>query len=492
MEDQNASDLINFLYEDKKLLESIDDQIKSNNHPSNKEEYTKIQKIQTIMLNRTDEDFKQNFIPRFMAIGPVHYGNTHLVNKRLKISLAAKFIGKSKGMSEQLLGKIKANIKELEDHFHANVNKYRKEDALARILFRDGLSVLQFIHCVVRKDFSGIEINNGQVVLFQNDLFLLENQIPFKVFKLLMEPPMNEEMCKPYKESLRLFIINHLMEPNSSSPKVLLEDEWYDKIKPAHLLDLLRIAFLDDMSTTKSSSEPSHETSPHNQRSAYCNIVRDKLTLLMTRLNERITVLKGSTCTKTSPGNNQRTFRNVQDLKAAGIRMKPSNTLRLKDLSFQPGCWRGTLKLRSLTVNESTELKLFNLVAYEMCGDHNNKNECGVTSYVSFLDLLIENEQDVKDLRSANILHNCLSSDVQVVDLFDKIGNIYNLVPHDDYYKEVKNQIQEHCKKNINVWFTQICENYFSSPLKVMAWVGAIVALLLTAFGTWFTIYPTD
>ena len=80
----------------------------------------------------------------------------------------------------------------------------------------------------------------------------------------------------------------------------------------------------------------------------------------------------------------------------------------------------GYLWLPPLVVDDSTRPKFLNLIAYEMCLDL--ENNFGVTSYVSFLDSLIDEPNDVKMLRKARILHNFLGSDEEEAQLFNEIG----------------------------------------------------------------------
>lgn len=126
----------------------------------------------------------------------------------------------------------------------------------------------------------------------------------------------------------------------------------------------------------------------------------------------------------------KRTFRNIQDLKAAGIEVEPSETCSLRDVSFSSFCFAGYLRLPPLIVDDSTGRKLLNLVAFEMCPDKFQTND-GVTSYVYFLDSLIDNEEDAKDLRMATIFRNRLSSDAEVAKIFNEIGT--DLVPAPAY-----------------------------------------------------------
>ncbi|KAI7990927.1 putative UPF0481 protein [Camellia lanceoleosa] len=138
---------------------------------------------------------------------------------------------------------------------------------------------------------------------------------------------------------------------------------------------------------------------------------------------------------------NRYTFRNVEELIDVGIHVKKNKkSSYLTDINFSSFCNFGRLELPTITVDDSTEAKFLNLIAYEMCGD--TPNNLWVTSYICFLDSLIGNPNDVKELRSAHILQNCLGSDVKVTTLFNKIGK--DLVPHPSAYASVKKEIQSH------------------------------------------------
>ncbi|GMY19170.1 upf0481 protein, partial [Fagus crenata] len=65
-----------------------------------------------------------------------------------------------------------------------------------------------------------------------------------------------------------------------------------------------------------------------------------------------------------------------------------------------------------------------------MCPDF--ENNYGVTSYISFLDSLIDEANDVIELRKARILGNLLGSDQEVAQLFNEIGR--DLVPNPEIY----------------------------------------------------------
>lgn len=183
----------------------------------------------------------------------------------------------------------------------------------------------------------------------------------------------------------------------------------------------------------------------------------------------------------------QQSFRSVQDLRAAGINLKPSKTCSVRDIKFSSLGFAAQLELPPLVVDDSTAQKFLNLIAYEMCPD-NTDTEYEITSYISFMDSLIDYPNDVKQLRSANILYNRLGCDDEVAQLFNEIAK--DLVPNDELYKDVIGKIEKHYKNKCMTWMAQVLNDHFSTPWTVLAFLAAVLALALTGIQTWFTLYP--
>ncbi|MBA0654799.1 hypothetical protein Goklo_021733, partial [Gossypium klotzschianum] len=179
-----------------------------------------------------------------------------------------------------------------------------------------------------------------------------------------------------------------------------------------------------------------------------------------------------------------RTIGTVKELKKAGITLKASETSCLTDISFNHIFFSGKLRLPPITVDDST----INLIAYEMCPDFDN--DFTVTSYMCFLDLLIDEAEDVKDLRDAGILYNRLGSDEEVAKLFNKMNT--DLVPSPMIYSGVKEKIHNHCK---NMWINHAAQGYhtyFRSPWTFLAFLGAIAALTLSALQTYYAMHQQN
>jgi hypothetical protein len=179
-------------------------------------------------------------------------------------------------------------------------------------------------------------------------------------------------------------------------------------------------------------------------------------------------------------------YRNVQELRAVGIQLRRSKNSYLRNISFsrQFRVYPGYLWLPPITVDDSTGPKFMNLIAYEMCLDF--ENDFGITSYISFLDSLIDEPNNVKDMRKARVLHNFLGSDQEVADLFNEIGT--DLVLNSETYKDVKFQIQGYYKNSWMTWMARVLHDHFSSPWTVIAFLGVLLGLGLTATQTWYAV----
>ncbi|XP_034706103.1 UPF0481 protein At3g47200-like isoform X2 [Vitis riparia] len=123
------------------------------------------------------------------------------------------------------------------------------------------------------------------------------------------------------------------------------------------------------------------------------------------------------------------------------------------------------------------------MVAYEMCPDA--PDDYGITSYICLLDDLIDHADDVKELRSKNILYNLLGNDEDVAQLFNEIGN--DLVDP-EAYEDVKDRIQEHYNKRMNTWIAQALHDHFSTPWAIIAFIAAVLILFLTGVQTYYAL----
>ncbi|KAL5546405.1 hypothetical protein UlMin_006092 [Ulmus minor] len=406
----------------------------------------KIQKVPIIL--RDNKDFNKLYEPRAIPIGPIHYKNERLkLARRYKPRLAARFIKESGKSTRELYEKIKAEMEALKLLFDPEVIEDYKEDELSWMLFLDGCSTLQFIYGFAGDRLKEYNIKSDQVAFAQQDLFLLENQIPFKVLTLLID---SSTAKKELIKSIKSFLQTNVMAPSHMWESI--EIDIY-KEDPTHLLELLQ-KFAIHQSSTKDDK-----------------FSDKKLSLLSCLMREK-------------QNTSEQSFPTIKELIAAGIDLKPSKTHSLKDINFNSSC----LKLPPLSVDDSTGPKLLNWV---MCPD-NFRTNYEVSSYVIFLDLLIDNSNDVKELKSAKILFNHLGSDDVVARLFNEIAT--DLVSCPSLYRDVLENIQKYYTSTLTVlvktWMAEAYATYFKSPWTILAFLGALIALALTIVQTWYAINP--
>ncbi|PPS04691.1 hypothetical protein GOBAR_AA15965 [Gossypium barbadense] len=366
--------------------------------------------------------------------------------KMLKLRLAAHFVENIGVNNEILYNNIKTEINGLRKCYDPKeLEKYSIDDEkLAWMLFVDGCAILQAVYMRYGKDYNltpnELFIKNQLLTFVYSDLFLLENQLPFRVLELLTSSSKNGEK---FMKAIKRFIDDTVITPaDMKEPQSHQQDsEWWPQQEGEriHLLFCTRFFMY-----------------------------------LINRSNQ--------TGTKR---HHSHTFRNVKELENAGIRLKASETSCLTDISFNSIFFVGTLWLPPVIVDDSTGPKFMNLIAYEMCPDFDN--DFTVTSYMCFLDSLIDEAEDVKALRRAGILYNGLGSDEEVAKLFNKMNT--DLVPSPMIYSYVEQQIDNHCK---NMWINYAAKAYhtlFRSPWTCLAFVAAIAALYLSALHTYYTIH---
>ncbi|PON52317.1 hypothetical protein PanWU01x14_210280 [Parasponia andersonii] len=441
-------------------------------------------------LRRKVNHLKNYCNPSEFSVGPFHTNDRKLLKKELKFKLTAAFIesfSKDK-TGEGLLEEIKKIIEDLKKcYVEWVISDEYNDDSLARLLFLDGCAVLQFIYSYIHNKLEEFGIDNHQASLIREDLFLLRNQIPFRVLELLISMCYNPNQLKSAIVNF-LHMNNMMASVNYELGHKQLTSLLEIKSQNVHLLELLHSLFIlgdDGVSSEKDKKDGDTTCCPcyHSQKENNCCLPR------FTCFHKKRPSLEDFLQDGHHNYNNKRFFRNVKELKSAGIEFKPSSGLAT--VSFSSRCFniRGHLRLPPVTVDEGTERKLMNLVAYEMCLGGSKKNWYFVTSYIELMDFLIDNEQDVKELRASSILWNRLSSDKDVANLFNCIGS-YCFAPPHDVYSHVKTEIQTHCERKCAIWMAQVYHEHFSSPWTVMAFLAALIVLSLTAVQTWFAIQP--
>ncbi|KAE8680511.1 Tetratricopeptide repeat (TPR)-like superfamily protein [Hibiscus syriacus] len=325
--------------------------------------------------------------------------------------------------------------------------------------------------------FQSAEVSKLQFAAFfalenrTTDNSLFENQIHYGVLQILIESANDPQK---WKKSLKGFIAQNLVtnipgEHKRSTVKVPDREDY------AHLLEWLRAEHLVG-------DEVKRESSTIGNMLLYC----------------------------ADSQRHGKTFHSIKELRESGIHVKPTQTINLKNIYFY--CkFLGKLMMPHLLVDDSTVSKFLNLVALETCRDFRNEFEITtylcflnslintaddvkelsgtlmwITTYLCFLNSLIDTADDVKEQRVTVMLHNYLGSDEEVADLFNKMSR--DLVPDQQWYSDVVKDIHKCCN---NPWTAALAYAYythFSSSWSILAFLGAIIGLLFSATQAYFSL----
>ncbi|XAR68351.1 hypothetical protein NMG60_11003447 [Bertholletia excelsa] len=111
------------------------------------------------------------------------------------------------------------------------------------------------------------------------------------------------------------------------------------------------------------------------------------------------------------------------------------------------------------------------------------------TAQTMFMKSLINNSDDVKELRSRRILMNEHSnSDEEVVSIINSITTY--TASTSEMYEEVRNQIQDHYNSKAKTWMAELIYKYLSSPWAFIAFLAGILAVFMTGIQTYLAVFP--
>ncbi|XP_028761387.1 UPF0481 protein At3g47200-like [Neltuma alba] len=406
-------------------------------------EYPKIQRVAHHLRNR--KDFAEYYSPRMMSLGPIHHGATHLeLGEKYKLMWASMYIGGDPQRAQLLHRKIAENIEELKNLYNKDAIDHLSNEELVQVLFLDGCALLEILKHPDILNPEPLNAKVDQLALVRQDALLLENQLPFRVLQLLSDEVPGTKQSELLKQMGNFLRCHHFSQvkpgQNQAEGDSCQQSVVIDTV-PAHLLDLLRTTVVTGF-----------------------------------RHDQKKLIAKSGTIT----------YRNLKELRAAGIQVKRSESDCPTHITFSSGWISGELRLPEIVVDDTTASIYLNLMAYEVCPDFENNYE--ISSYVEFLDSLIDHPDDVKELRKANVLHNALGSDEKVADLFNNIST--DVVPNAAIYASLREEIEQHYRQRQKTWFALAKAKYFSNPWSIIALIAASVALLLASFQTYFAVFP--
>ncbi|PIA40700.1 hypothetical protein AQUCO_02400043v1 [Aquilegia coerulea] len=329
-------------------------------------------------------------------------------------------------------------VQELRDSYDWIDPKWHDENMFLQLMIVDGCFMLEVLRSTtgVSNDYAyndPIFSHHGKIHIMpyiRRDMLMIQNQIPM----LLLEILIADETGKEKNEEFLNKMILKFCTPNQD----------FHKMGPClHVLDVYRKSLLQDP----------RKKSRHQNKSP--GLIHE------------------------SSGN---IIRSAVELHEAGIRFKISKSTSLKDISFRGG----VLFLPTIVVDDTTESTFLNLMAFERfhVGVGNE-----ITSYVFFMDNIIDSSKDVSLLHSSGIIQNAIGSDKAVAKLFNSLSKDVTLEPESSLDR-VHKKVHDYCGKRCNEWRANLIHTYFRSPWAILSLVAAVFLMVLTIAQTIYTIYP--
>uniref|UniRef100_A0A6N2N5L7 Uncharacterized protein n=1 Tax=Salix viminalis TaxID=40686 RepID=A0A6N2N5L7_SALVM len=484
-------------------------------------EVTEDKKIQPLSTNisrvprKLRNENEECYIPKVVSIGPYHYGERDdrlREVETLKVPMARQFILDSGKDIELIYSELEKVIKTARESYDEDSITRFDDEQFTQMMFLDGCFILQFISCATH-NYENLEMSDRQVADVKRDLLLLENQVPFPVLQSLMRLRYGNDETNHGMKLLNDFLFYQILKPRDQPlwtrrllwrgmwlitillmfyVSAVAKSSWGMPLTSTCIVITLLVWLMRLIVTVKkrlaSASGYKRLLKSAKQPAHLLELLHSLFISSPRRCGQCLSYLVPC-CKKITPRESRGhyLYYSAKELKKVGIHFMPSQTSGLMDVKFKSSFFYGTVKLPSLTIDVSTKPLLLNLVAYEKS---TALDQLPVTSYICFMDSLIDDADDVKELRSNGIIVNFHGSDQQVADLFNSMGS--SLEPDTSAYNDVKREINRQYESTLKRWVAEMQQTYFRSPWAFLAFAAAAAGLVLTAIQTHFTIHPPN
>ncbi|KAK6912629.1 Protein of unknown function DUF247, plant, partial [Dillenia turbinata] len=363
--------------------------------------------------------------PRLVSIGPFHHGSE-----------------KYKAMEEQKLHYLRAYLQRAKLSMAQCVEAVSKLEGKARSSYAEPIKLSNddftkmllvdscFIIELLLRSYLGGQENQDLVLRvprlscdLEQDLILLENQVPFLVLKEIYK--LFHSISPSFPTMLQLsfsYFSNYNMQNKKPQPEFEIK----------HFTDLLRKFHIQ--------LTPAHQF----QRKCMENFSLPRAT----------------------------------ELDAAGAMFEKDSSQCWLNIQFV----NNKLKIPQLEIHDGSESLIRNLVAFEQC--HHPPGEYYLSNYISFIRCLAKTPKDVDLLVQNGIIVNWLGDNETVSNLLHSVCANIVISPSLFYYSGLGEELVAYCKKPANRYKATLKRDYFQTPWMTAANIAAVVLLLLTCVQT--------
>ncbi|KAI8002875.1 UPF0481 protein [Camellia lanceoleosa] len=386
------------------------------------------------------EGNEQYYTPTTISIGPLHAASDNpslTAEAKLKKRALKFFLSnvREEVTLDGLIDLLKGIEGEARKCYNAEEIKveYSSSDAFVEMMLLDGCFILALIaiEVIITKRENPVFMGRARRPLLyriQQDLLLLENQLPFFVlealYKVLCEANQPFDLIQ---YAVRFF--RGILPAQRFDFRMQMEKE-----KPKHLLELVLFALF-----------PLPPQNDHHAIKIYSH--------------------------KDFP-------KNMSELALYGIKIKSNNRGdSLVDVKFR----NGVLEIPTLVTVESTTSLFKNLLALEQC---QNQKRSSFTSYLFFMDALVDTDKDIDLLLQAGVLKTWLNDKQALVSLLSGLStnllfSKQDMVAFEDIFAGLKDYCSSHELRAC------LMRNYYASRWDIL---NSILIFIFTITQTVFAI----
>ncbi|KAK7309190.1 hypothetical protein RJT34_05724 [Clitoria ternatea] len=407
------------------------------------------------------------YAPQIVSIGPYHHGKRRVRQmERHKWRSLDHVLKRTKHDMRLYLNSMKEMEERARSCYEGPISLSSNE--FAEMLVLDGCFVLELFRGAV-EGFQQLGYSRNDPVFamrgsmhsIQRDMIMLENQLPLFVLDILLGIQLGNPDMKGLVASLALRFFDPLMptdEPLTKSDRNKLE------------------------SSLGSSATATFDPLSHHGGLHCLEVFRRSLLRTGPQPAPRIWIKRRSNGNRVADKRRQQLIHCVTELTEAGIKFNKRKTDRFWDIKFKDGI----LRIPRLLIHDGTKSLFLNLIAFEQC-----HLDCSseITSYVIFMDNLINSPEDVGYLHYRGIIEHWLGSDAEVADLFNRLCQEVVFDINNSYLSPLSEAVNRYYNHRWNTWCASLRHKYFSNPWAIISLVAAVVLLLLTLAQTYYTIY---
>ncbi|XP_057971887.1 UPF0481 protein At3g47200-like [Malania oleifera] len=399
------------------------------------------------------------YTPQVVSIGPFHHGKPKLkAMEGLKSRYFDEFCRRTKKSRDSLKGIIDNECEQSIRACYAGTFELKKDKFVDMVVTDAGFIIELLLRSTEKHEKDYIFSKPWLKTCIEQDLILLENQLPFFVLEKIYNYA--KPLSKPSKENVQESSNWDILQGTRSyfSKYNLQYTDPSSEVK--HFTDLLRYYFCLPVRHTH---EPLGKNRIESLRSATnLDEAGVEFEVIDTQHTKNIVFEKGR-CLTHCPCFNCSWL----------LKCLPCFFHLLPNLK----CEQPTLKLRRFEVDDTTECLFRNLMALEQC---HYPNQVYVCNYVSLMDKLINTGEDVDLLIEKKVIVNYLGSSKAVAQLLNKLCE--QIVEPNSCYYDCVQEINKHCNNPLNRIMATLTSVYFRDFWRGTATTVGIIVLCLTVW----------